>query len=206
MARSYQQKRRAESQEETRQRIVEATVALHESVGVAHTTVRGIAERAGVERATVYRHFPDEHTLFAACTGHYLARNPPPDPGALARIADPAERMEAGLSSVYAYHRRTEAMTANAERDLPQFPALAAVLAPYFAHWERLRNVLVADWRIPERGGEAFEALVGHAISFRTWHSLVREQGLRDEQAVRLMAAAVGCLGRAPATTFGAGR
>lgn len=199
MARQYRQKRRAEHQEETRQRIVEATVALHESAGVAYTTIRAIAERAGVERATVYRHFPDERSLLSACTGHYLAAHPPPDPEPLQRIADPEERLREGLREIYAYHDRTEAMTANAQRDLPLSPTLADVLAPSFAHWERLRDVLAEGWE-PRAGAEGLvRAAVGHAVSFQTWRSLVREEGLDEPEARGLMVAMVRCVARSSA-------
>jgi AcrR family transcriptional regulator len=178
MARKYELKRRAEKEEETRQRIVDATIALHETLGAAYTTIRAIAERAGVERATVYRHFPDERSLFAACTGHHLALNPPPDPAALERIADPEERLQVGLAEIYAYHRSTEQMTSNAQRDLPQFPTLAEVLAPFFAHWARLRDLLAAGWRTPQGDSTLVRAGIGHATNFQTWRSLVREQQL----------------------------
>ncbi len=196
MARKYELKRRAEKEEETRQRIVEATVELHETLGAAYTTIKAIAERAGVERATVYRHFPDERSLFAACTGHHLAENPPPDPAALERIADPEERLRVGLAAIYAYHRSTEQMTSNAQRDLPQFPTLAEVLAPFFAHWARLRDVLAAGWE-PHTGDSALvQAAVGHATNFQTWRSLVREQQLDDAAAVQLMVTMVRCIAR----------
>src|SRR6476620_7794449 len=69
MTRRYELKRRAERQDETRQRIVDATIELHQTIGAAQTTVSEIAKRAGVGRVTVYRHFPDEETLFNACSG-----------------------------------------------------------------------------------------------------------------------------------------
>lgn len=187
MARKYKLKRRAEQQEETRRRIVEATVALHEELGAAHTSIRAIAERAGVERATVYRHFPDERSLFTACTSHYAAANPPPAPEAFERIADPGQRLEAGLAAIYAYHRRTEVMTYKAERDLPLLPVLADVLAPSFQHWVRLREVLTAGWQPEQAGGRMLDAAIGHAMSFQTWRSLVRDENLSDAEAVELM-------------------
>src|SRR5918995_7197902 len=95
--RKYQKKRRAEQQAETRQRIVEAMVALHREVGPARTTISAIAERAGVERLTVYRHFPDEYSMFEACTSHYATEVPGPDPTAWADIEEPAERLRAAL-------------------------------------------------------------------------------------------------------------
>src|SRR5918994_5654651 len=93
--RRYQKKRRAEQEAETRQRIVEAMVALHREVGPARTTISAIAERAGVERLTVYRHFPDERSMFQACTSHYSTLVPEPDAAAWADIAEPAERLRA---------------------------------------------------------------------------------------------------------------
>ncbi len=103
--RRYQQKRRAEQQAETRQRIVEAMVDLHREVGPARTTISAIAERAGVERLTVYRHFPDERSMFEACTSHYATQVPGPDPAAWAGIEEPAERLRAALLAFYDYYR-----------------------------------------------------------------------------------------------------
>ena len=191
MPRKYELRRRAERQAETRRRVVEATVALHEALGVARTTISDIAARAGVERATVYRHFPDERTLLAACTGHYLAQHPPPDPAAWGEIADPEARLRAGLAEVYAYHRRTERMADRAERDLPDLPALREALAPNVAHWARVRDALAAGWPGSEERHALVAAAVGHAIAFATWRSLVREQGLDDAQAVAVMVAMV---------------
>src|SRR4051794_21865174 len=128
--RKYQKKRRAEQQSETRRQIVEAVASLHGEIGPAQTTIKAIAERAGVERLTVYRHFADEGAIFAACDAHFKAETPPPDPAAWAGITDPAMRLRAALLAFYGYYRRGEDMIANAQRDAPQLPALAAVLAP----------------------------------------------------------------------------
>src|SRR5687767_6704618 len=91
--RRYRKRLRAEQEQRTRERITKAAVKLHGSVGPARTTVSGVAREAGVQRATVYRHFPDEASLFAACTAHYWAANPVPDPGAWSSISDPAGRL-----------------------------------------------------------------------------------------------------------------
>src|SRR5215212_3062074 len=106
--RKYQKKRRLEQEAETRQRIVEAMVALHREVGPARTTISSIAERAGVERLTVYRHFPDDRSMFEACTSHYATQVPGPDPAAWAGMEEPAERLRAALLSFYDYYRRAE--------------------------------------------------------------------------------------------------
>jgi AcrR family transcriptional regulator len=191
MPRTYELRRRAERQAETRQRIIEATVELHATLGGGRTTISDIAERAGVERATVYRHFPDEQTMFAACTGHFLAQHPPPDPAPWLEIADPAARLRRGLTEVYAYRRRTERMADRTDRDLPDLPALRAALAPTFAHWARIRDVLATGWATAPERELLVARVIGHALAFSTWRSLVREQGLDEAQAVAAMAAMV---------------
>src|SRR6266851_6093020 len=103
MTRKYELKQRAQSQAETRQRIVEATVELHDSLGPARTTISAIAERAGVQRLTVYRHFPDDRSLFRACSGHWAARNPKPDPSSWAAVDDPEARLRLALAEIYAF-------------------------------------------------------------------------------------------------------
>src|SRR5579883_783860 len=179
MARKYQLRRRAQRQEETRQRIIEAAVYLHQTVGGAKATISAIAELAGVERLTVYRHFPDERSLVTACVGHYQAANPPPDPGPWQSVEDAEQRLRRALSEIYAYHRRTEPMSLHAMRDIEEVPVLREVLAPSFAYWEQVRDLLAATWASPNAPyAVCIRAAVGHAISFQTWRSLVREQGL----------------------------
>src|SRR5215475_15212392 len=99
MARTYTLKRRAEQQAETRRRIVEAAVDLHGSVGPAATTFSMVAERAGVQRHTLYAHFPDERSLFMACSGLVHERDPPPDAEPWRKIDDQSERIRTGLAA-----------------------------------------------------------------------------------------------------------
>ena len=108
--RPYRKSKRAQTEAETRQRIVEATVALHETLGPAKTTVTAIADRAGVQRATVYRHFPDLQTLFDACNAQYYERHPMPDPGSWLAVATPAERVKIALDELYSWYEETESM------------------------------------------------------------------------------------------------
>lgn len=183
MTRRYQLKRRAEQQEETRRRIVEAAVDLHGSVGVANTTVTEIAERAGVGRQTFYRHFPDELSLVRACSGLYWERYPWPDPAQWEGIGDPHGRFRTALSACYAYHRSTEEMVGGVLRDVPDHP----VVKDYHRHWELIADGVAAAWRYRGRRRTLLRAAVGHAVIFPTWYSLVREQGVTDEQAVALM-------------------
>jgi AcrR family transcriptional regulator len=193
--RSYQLKRRAERQEETRQRIVEATVALHEAGGGAAATISAIAARAGVERHTVYRHFPDELSLLTACTTHYSALHPLPDPAPWAEIADLETRVRTGLIAIYCYHRETEQLSTSLMRDLHDpSPVMLKVLVPYFAYWRHVQDVLAAGWEAEGKSDALVPAAVGHAISFATWKSLVREQGLDDAQAIELMVGMVRCI------------
>ena len=194
MSRKYDMKRRAKRQEKTRRRIVEATVELHKSIGMARTTISAIAEKAGVQRLTVYRHFPDERALFSACSGHYMAANPPPAPASWTQVADPEERLRAALAEVYAYHRRTEPMMANVVRDAQVHPLTREMAEPYFRHWERMRYVLATGWGVEDERLGLLLAALAHALDFQTWRSLVRQQGLGDEQAIEVMAGMVRCL------------
>lgn len=185
--RKYQQKRRAEQQAETRQRIVEAMVALHREVGPARTTISAIAERAGVERLTVYRHFPDETAMFQACTAHYATQVPGPDPSAWAESEEPAERLRAALLAFYDYYRRAEDVLTHAARDLPQLPALAAVLSPWGEFVGRLREDLVERWDVAGAARAHLSAAIAHALRFETWRSLARAEGLGNAEAADLM-------------------
>jgi AcrR family transcriptional regulator len=187
MTRKYELRQRATSQAETRERIVEATVALHGSVGPSRTTISAIAVQAGVQRLTVYRHFPDERSLFQACSSHWRLENPPPDPGTWAALDDPAERLETALAEIYAYFRRTEQMIANIRRDRPESPVIQEVGAPLVRYWELVRKTLTRGWKVRGRRRKLTVAAIGHAIDFDTWRSLVRSQGLDDREAVELM-------------------
>lgn len=183
MARPYQLRRRAERQDETRQRIVEATIELHQTIGPARTTISEIAERAQVGRVTVYRHFPDEGTLSRACSGQYFERHPLPDPNRWRTIGDPAERLQAGLRETYAYHAATEAMISHALADARDHP----VMAPYHAHWQRATDILTAPWRRRGSRRTMLHAAIALALSFDTWRTLTKRQGLSDHQATALM-------------------
>lgn len=194
MTRKYEMKRRAKRQEETRRRIIEATVGLHETIGMAQTTISAIAEKAGVERLTVYRHFPDERALFSACAAHFSDTNPAPDPASWTQVSDPQQRLRTALGEVYAYHRRTEPMMANFFRDAPVKPVLFEVGAPYMQLFDRMRYVLATGWGVEDERLDLLLAALGHALDLQTWCSLVRQQGLGDEQAVELMVGMVRCL------------
>jgi AcrR family transcriptional regulator len=185
--RTYQKKRRAEQEAETRQRIIEAMVDLHREVGPARTTISAIAERAGVERLTVYRHFPDERSMFEACTSHYATVVPQPDPARWEAVEEPAERLRTALLTFYEYYRGAEQMLLNATRDLPQLPALAAVLRPRMKFVGLVREDLLQRWRVSGLARQRVRAVIGHALRFETWQSLARGEALDDAEAADLM-------------------
>jgi AcrR family transcriptional regulator len=178
--------RRAAQVDHTRQRIIDATVELHGSIGLAATTIAAIAERAGVTRLTVYRHFPDETALIGACSAHWMSRQQPPDPAAWSRIADPADRLRVGLTDLYRFYRGGADMLANVYRDFAVLPdAFQKALRDQDNHH---RDVLVEPF--PGRTADQLRrvrAVVGHAISFWTWRSLCIEHGLPDQEAVAAM-------------------
>jgi AcrR family transcriptional regulator len=191
--RKYQLKRRAERQGETRQRILDATIALHERVGVPGTTISAVAEEAGVERLTVYRHFPDETALLTAATSYYLEANPPPDPEPWRDITDPEVRLRVGLTATYAYHQHTEAMIGHLIQGMPFKPVICDALEVYLVHWTRVQAILSEGWDVPDPA--IVRAAVGHTLSFTTWHSLARDLRLNNPQAVELMVGMVlGCV------------
>jgi AcrR family transcriptional regulator len=178
-------RRRAEQVDQTRQRIMEATVELHGSVGPAATTIAAIADRARVTRLTVYRHFPDEAALFGACSAHWASRQQLPDPGAWSGIGDPAARLRAGLADLYRFYRAGAGMLTHIHRDLAALPE---------PHQQALRDgdtlfrdVLTAPFDATDDQHRRLRAAVGHAISFWTWRSLCLGQGLTDTEAVEAM-------------------
>jgi AcrR family transcriptional regulator len=189
--RPYRMKRRAELEEQTRRRITESTVALHEQLGPARTSISAVAERAGVRRSTVYRHFPDEEALFAACSSHWRAENPPPDPRSWAAIDDPGARTEAALRELYAFYGRTEGMYTSLLRDAPVVPIVQRRLGDFYGYLRAVQDGLMAGRGLRGRAARRTRAALGHALAFPTWRSLTREQGLADADAVALMCALV---------------
>ncbi|HET8528502.1 MAG TPA: helix-turn-helix domain-containing protein, partial [Gaiellaceae bacterium] len=177
-------------------RITESAVALHEEVGPAQTSISAIAERAGVRRSTVYRHFPDDEALFAACSSHWRAANPPPDPRAWRSVADPAERTRIALRELYAFYARTEPMYVSLLRDEPLVPAVRRRLRDFHGYLDSIRNDLAAGRGLRGRHARQVRAALGHALAFPTWRSLAREQALTDEEAVDVMCRLVEAVSR----------
>lgn len=180
-------KKRAEAEEETRRRITQSTVDLHEALGPSRTSVSAIAEHAGVRRSTVYRHFPDELALFTACTSHWMGANPPPDPSPWAKIPDADDRLSTALNALYPYYRRTRQMMTNIHRDEEVMPLVKQMMGRYRSYLEAARDTLLDGCTIPTGRSRAVEAAIGHALSFPVWRSLAMEQGLSDQECSELM-------------------
>ncbi len=194
--RSYRMSRRAESQEQTRLRITESAVELHGTVGPSRTTMSGVAEHAGVRRSTLYRHFPDERALFAACSAHWSAANPPPDLTAWAAVKDPAERLRRALGELYAFYGRTWQMLENLLRDEPSSEIVRERLGVFHSYLEAARDALLPGRGLRGASRRRTAAALGHAVAFSTWRSLVREQGLAPDAAAELMCGLVASASR----------
>lgn len=180
---------RQESVEQTRLQITEATMRLHERVGPAATTVSAVAEEAGVTRLTVYRHFPDEVGLVAACSARWRKLHPRPDPTGWSEVTDPEERLRAALGSTYAWVRTAAPMMTKIYRDLDSMPVF---VREFLADDERARvAVLATGFRARGRTARRLEAALAHALHVRTWESLCVAGGLSDAEAIDLMAATV---------------
>jgi AcrR family transcriptional regulator len=182
-------KARAKRQAETRQKIVRATVDLHTSIGPARTTISAIAERAGVERHTVYAHFPDDRTLFRACSAHWRTQHPRPDFAKLGAIDDPERRLRASLDALYEWYGSVEPHLALFIRDASVLPIGAETLRETTSQLSAFADMLARGW--PRR--KAVRAAIGHALEFETWRSLVRRQGLSRKQAVDSMLRFASC-------------
>jgi AcrR family transcriptional regulator len=149
-----------------------------------------VAERAGVTRSTLYRHFRDEAAVFDACSAHWSAANPPPDPTPWTGIADPAERTRAALGALYPYYRRSEQMLANLLRDEETVDVVRERLEPFRDFLDVIRDILLAGRGLRGAARRRGAAAAGHALAFPTWQSLVA-QGLSDDEAADLMTALV---------------
>jgi len=178
MTRKYELKQRAEQVEDTRRRIVEATSALHLERGPAATSIAEVARRAGVQRRTVYNHFPDDSSLFEACSAHWRGLHPAPDPGGWTDLRQ-------GLRELYAWYRETEQMTANVLRDAEVLPSLRSVMEPGFgAYMESVREALGRD----AGRGRQTAAAIRLVTDFHSWRALAP---LADDEAVELSAGLV---------------
>jgi AcrR family transcriptional regulator len=189
-SRPYQLRARADSMDRTRAKITQAAIELHGRIGPAATTMSAVAERAGVTRATLYRHFPNESALFAACSAEWRSANPAPDPASWTEISDPYDRLRTALPQLYGWYRSSEAMRANLLHDLAALPS--AVRAGIESYPRTIAEVLDAGW---PRRSRLRRAAIGHAVAFETWRSLAQE-GLNDAEAAKLIVGFISSAGQ----------
>ena len=195
--RVYRQRTRALGRARTREQIIDATIALHEEVGFPTTTIAAIAERAGVQRLTVYRHFPDDRSLIAECAARWHASHPTPiDRWSV--IADPRQRMRVALDALYAYYATAAPTVAQLLRERERIPLVAGWLEPLDRFLSTLRERVVDGWGLSGRPRVWVDALVGHGIAVGTWASLVGDAALAPADAARLLARAVADIAREP--------
>jgi AcrR family transcriptional regulator len=180
-SRPYELRARADAMDRTRAAITKAAIELHGSIGPAATTMSAVAERAGVTRATLYRHFPNEDALFKACSAEWRSANPAPDADQWATISDPYDRLARALPALYGWYRSSQAMRANLLRDLAGLPP--AIRAGIESYPRTVADVLDAGW---PRRCRLRRAAIGHAVAFETWRSLAHE-GLSDVEAAKLI-------------------
>ncbi len=170
-----------------RERILEAVVALHEEVGPAATTISAIAERAGVQRLTVYRHFPDERSLIRGCSAHWSESHPPPDPAGWVGARSPRARLEAALLALYAWYAGGRPMLERVLEDEAKVEALAEVMAPLHGYLAEVESGLAAGWGGGAGAQRRVRVATGHVLDFHCWRSLA-DRGLETGEAARLMA------------------
>jgi AcrR family transcriptional regulator len=187
--RPYVKRKRAEDEAQTRARIAQAAMELHGSVGPAFTTISAVADRAGVRRATVYRHFADETALFAACSSRWLSQNPLPDIDGLRGIGDGDRRLAAALDLLYGYYRANAPMLFNVIRDAEASPALDQTLHGFRTWLQALAAILddVLNDESDTADPQLRRAALGHALSFLAWHDLAFGQELPDDRARDVM-------------------
>ena len=181
--RKYELKKRAEEMAETHLRITEAAIELHGTVGPSRTTLSAVAKRAGVERRTLYRHFPTEADLFVACSTHYFAANPWPDLGSWRAIRDPHRRLAQALDELYAYYERTEPMISNVLRDAELVDFARDAVAPLRAYLEEAAEILTVGRPVRGRRRQLLVGALRHALAFSTWHSLTANGIARPDAA-----------------------
>jgi AcrR family transcriptional regulator len=197
--RKYELKQRAEEMAETRKRITEAAVELHGTIGPARTTVSAVAKRAGVQRHTVYRHFPTDADLFGACSAHYFSANPFPDPEPWRAISNPHRRVARALDDLYTYYERTAPMFSNVLRDLELVDDLRPTIVPLRSYLTEVAKILATGWPTSGRRRRVLDAALHHAIDFQTWRSLTMNDRItRSEAAEVAIALVAGAASRRP--------
>lgn len=183
--RPYVLKARADKRAQMHGKLARAAFELHDTIGPSRTTITAIAQHAGVQRLTVYRHFPDDAAIFAACTAYSFEVDPPPNPEAWAAIENPERRLPAALGELYGYYQRKRRLLANLYRDA-EMPVVAAALRHRKTVLAQGADVLARGWTVPRRNDRIFRATLGHILQFATWLSLIEDYGLDGDDVICL--------------------
>jgi AcrR family transcriptional regulator len=185
--RRYRLKKRADAMAETRRRIASAAAELHGTVGPARTSLSAVASRAGVQRHTVYRHFPNEAELFGACSAHFFTEHPLPDIEPWRKIGDPGQRLQQALDDLYGYYESTERMFSNVLRDAELIEGLRPTLLPMQEYLEEGAGLLAAGWGTRGRRRLLVAAATRHAVDFQAWRSLSQDSRITRGDAIELV-------------------
>jgi AcrR family transcriptional regulator len=193
--RQYRQSVRAEKTASTRRRIVAAAIELHGTLGPANTSLSSVARKAGVSRPTLYSHFPDEASLFHACTMHWMSQDPPPDPAAWLEIDNSRRRVGTALSEIYSHYARNEQMIGNVFRDMYLVESMRSFNVPLVeASFAAMTEVIASAFDDGTDLAVRRKAIVSVAINFHTWKNLVRVEGLTNEETADLMTHLIECV------------
>lgn len=193
--RRYRMSKRAKAVDETRDRIVAATLTLHMEKGVVATSHSDIADRAGVGAATVYRHFPSLDTLVEACGARVqeMVRAPLPAeaPAVFAGLVGRRARLERLVAELGDLYTRGAPAFVAAQRDRDRVPQLDASLRRLEAGVEALvREAVGLDTPEPR-----LRLVIGLA-SLGTWQSMTR-LGVTPAEILQAMECALGEAGSA---------
>jgi AcrR family transcriptional regulator len=182
---------RERAREETRRRIVAATLELHAEKGILGTSWRDIAERADVAVATVYNHFASLDELVPACGEMLMARLLPPAPEDAASVIGDAREVPARLERIarelFSFYQR-------GGPHLEVFPGEREL--PAMQEWEAYQRATVEAFVRaalgPRRRSERTVQMVAALFDLGTFRSLER-RGVGLDQAVATMAGAAVC-------------
>jgi AcrR family transcriptional regulator len=188
MVREYKMVKRRDKVVETQRRIAKATYELHSTIGPALTTIALIAERAGLPRQTVYRNFSSQLDLFRSCIAFGLELHPLPDPNRWQSIADPEERLEVGLTELYAWFGASEPVMTNSVRDFGAVPESAEAMQHVGEVFQRIYETLCQGWE-----GSGVSPVLALAVDFGTWKKLRREQGMASNAIVEMWSDFIRC-------------
>jgi len=188
MPRKYDLGKRKALLEDTRRRIVEATLHLHTSKGPARTSMQDIARLADVSQVTAYRHFPTLSDLFGACKSRFLEKYPPPGPEILEGSQSLEERVRTTILKLYRYYDVIGQALWAIQRDAEVLPEFKAVFHESMASLISLAEAALAPLVRNTNSYRRALAVLSVAIDVGTWRNLVRLQGFTSEQAAELMA------------------